>query len=309
MRYLAVSLLLAAGIAASHPSARALDAAAFVVCDATTGYILDSSAPNAKRQVASLTKIATAMIVLDWAELAKHDVSEIATVSAGAAAVGGINAVGFQPGDRVSIRDLLYAALLQSDNIAAQALAEHVGASIGGEGPPGDRFVAQMNALARKLGMKNTRFLNPHGIEGGEKALPYSTAADMARLARYAMASSAFRFYVSQPTRQISIIRPDGTSQNYLLKNTNELLGINEVDGVKTGKTRRAGECVIISSARSPETAVVDGQHIITPRRIIVVVLGSNNRFAAASALHERGWQLYDAWAATGRKEKRGRML
>ena len=98
--------------------------------------------------------------------------------------------------------------------------------------------------------MARTRFLNPSGVDNDEK--PYSTAADMARLTRYAMNSAGFRFYVSQKEREISIGRGP-TRLRYMLRNTNELLGPDEIDGVKTGRTQRAGDCFILSAARPSE--------------------------------------------------------
>lgn len=271
-----------------------------MIADATTGHVLASVEPQRKSQVASLTKIATALIVIDWLKITGRDASELAVISPGAAAVGGQNAVGFQPGDRATLRDLLYAGLLQSDNIAAQALAEHVGAALPGEEAAGVKFVAQMNALARRLGMEETLFLNPHGLEL-EKKLPYSTAADMTILARKAMEDSGFRFYVSQKERKISVVRPDGGKMDYMLRNTNELLGRHDIDGVKTGQTRRAGGCLIISAAKDPESVQTPEGVRVTPRRLVVTVLGSADRFARADSLLMEGWQRYDDWAAQGR--------
>src|SRR5213075_571564 len=100
----------------------------------------------------------------------------------------------------------IYAALMQSDNEAAQTLAAHVGGKLAGgraNQNPADTFVAQMNALARKLGMRSTRFLNPHGLDDLEKKLPYSTATDVALLTNYALGHTAFTFYTSQKERRI----------------------------------------------------------------------------------------------------------
>ena len=286
----------------------AVDAAAYMIMDSTTGHVLDAKNANKKLQIGSLTKIATAMVVLDWAELNKRDLNGIATVPVAASAVAGTNPVGLMPGDRLSLRDLLYAALLQSDNVAAYTLADHVGQNLeaGQSGmTPADRFVAHMNALARKLGMQHTMFLNPHGLEHLESKLPYSSASDVARLSAYAMSKSAFRFFVSQKERRISITHSLGETVGYLLQNTNELLGANGIDGVKTGRTQRAGECVVISSLRAPESRQEGQTYVVTPRRILVVVLGSTSRFSAASQLLETGWQLYDQWAALGRPVKK----
>ena len=278
-------------------------AAAWVVADSTTGFILDSSNPGKKLQIGSLTKIAMAMVVLDWVEAEKRDINEFATVPNSAAGLNTAANAGLTPGDRVTLRDLLYAALMQSDNQAAETLAAHVGATLG-RGAPGDAFVAQMNALARRLGMARTRFLNPHGLDGIERSDPYSTAEDLAKLVAYAMDSSAFRFYVSQKERKITIETVTGEQTLYLLRNTNELLGQNSIDGVKTGTTRKAGGCVAISAARPPESRQEGEKHIITPRRLNVVVLGAADRFGIARGLLQRGWQRYDAWAAAGRPMK-----
>ena len=308
--------------------------AAYTISDGTTGFILEQSQGEKKLPIASLTKIATAMVVLDWAAQGKADLSRLATVPANAARLGGgQGGVGFQPGDQCSLRDLLYAALLQSDNVAAQTLAEHVGMALRSDRlPPGDAFTAQMNALARSLGMTRTRFLNPHGLDNLERTIPQSTAADLAKLTRYAMANAAFRFHVAQKERKITVIpaapvavapavlaepfdpafpdpaaapvAPPPGPTAYLLRNTNELLGVDGIDGVKTGTTARAGQCLIISSGKAPETRQEGGQHIITPRRLNIVILGSTNRFDTARRLLARGWGLYDNWAAAGRPVK-----
>ncbi|TCO88410.1 D-alanyl-D-alanine carboxypeptidase-like protein [Chthoniobacter flavus] len=284
---------------------RAEEAAAYAVTDSTTGFVLDQYRGDKKLPIGSLTKVATAMVVLDWSAASNSNLDQVATVPGDAAQIASSQGTNLQPGDRVTLRDLLYAALMQSDNVAALTLADHVGQAIGGGGRPVENFVAQMNALARTKGMRNTKFLNPHGLDNLERSVPYSTADDLAKLTAYAMANSAFRFYVSQRERKITIFSfSTGGQSAYLLRNTNELLGINSIDGVKTGTTARAGQCVIISAARTPESRQEGETHVITPRRLNVVVLGATNRFANAQALLARGWQLYDAWAAAGRPAK-----
>ena len=301
--------LLAALLLVSHATrALALDATAYSVMDSDSGHVLLAQNANKKLAVGSLTNIATAMVLLDWLEVRKHDLTE-AVIIPPEATLFPQNPIGFQPGDQASIKDLLYASLMQSDDIATYALALHVGEDLEAGAPdetPLQRFVAQMNALARKLGMRNTIFVNPTGLEINERRLPYSTAADMAQLARYAMNRSQFRFYVSQKEREISIDHPAASPSGYALENTNELLGIDAIDGVKTGTTRRAGPCVILSAARPPESVQQGDQYIITPRRLVVVVLGSEGRFDVAHALLQSGWQAYDQWAAAGRPGKRG---
>ncbi len=145
-------------------------AAAYAVIDHQSGHILGSLNGKKKLPVASLTKIATACVVLDWAHAAKRDLDQFIAVSPSAVAVGNAaQGIQWTPGDRASLRDLLYAALLQSDNVAAQAIAEYVGRMVEQQSGSDNHvvpFVAQMNALARKLEMNDTRFLNPHGLEG-----------------------------------------------------------------------------------------------------------------------------------------------
>ena len=290
------------------PAGRAAEAArtAYVIIDAQSGHVLDQVDARDKRQVGSLTKVATAMVVLDWSEKRAGDLNQLATIPPEAFVGTGDNLIGFQPGDRITLRDLLYAALVQSDNVAAYTLANEVGTALqavvptAGNGTPVGVFVGQMNFLAKSLRMERTRFVNPHGIDTGERSMPYSTAADMARLSRYAMNKAAFRFYVPQKERQISFSR-GSQKKSYQLRNTNELLGTNGVDGVKTGKTARAGDCLILSAHREAEI-VKDGGHTrVNPRNLIIVMLGSANRFAEGGQLLGRGWGLYDQWAAAGR--------
>ncbi len=294
--------------AQSSEAAASSSARAFIVVDDKTGHVLAGSHVADKLQVASLTKIATAVVVLDWVRLGGHTLDETVTIPATAAGTEG----GLQPGDEVSVRDLLYAAMLQSDNVTADALAEHVGRDLlrsgggsGGEGnarrggptPTTVRFIAEMNALARHLGMERTRFLNPSGVDSTER--PYSTAADLARLTRHAMGKADFRFFVSQKERRITLRRA-GAPSDFLVHNTNQALGSHRIDGVKTGSTTRAGECLILSAARDPIVKMEGTTSKVTPRRVIVVLLGSPDRFREGTALIERGTVLYDQWAAAG---------
>lgn len=285
---------------------------AFLVADASTGHILAAKDPDEKLQVASLTKIATAVIVLDWAEAGKGKLDSLVTVPAGAIEAAGVNSVGLQTGDALSVRDLLYAMLLGSDNVAAEVLASLIGGQLGaGElrptanraapAPATIAFVAQMNALARSLRMDGTRFLNPTGFDAKER--PFSTAADIARLTRHALEKASFRFIVAQKERKLSVTRA-GQPVEIMVRNTNELLGINNVDGVKTGQTARAGGCLVLSAEREKLVKPVPGvenSFDITYRRLVVVVLGSPDRFREGAGLLGRGTGLYDAWVAAGR--------
>jgi D-alanyl-D-alanine carboxypeptidase (penicillin-binding protein 5/6) len=272
---------------------------------------LDSDKRTEKLQVASLTKVATSLVVLDWAELQKVDLATLAEVPTTATENGASSAIGLAPGDSLSLRDLIYCALLASDNIAANTLAHHVGSRITNpeQLDSVSNFVAQMNALARTLSMKRTLFLNPSGMDSMTSgAIPYSTVEDLARLTRYAYDKSGFAFYVAQKSRQIHILR-SGADMPFDITNTNELVGRNGIDGVKTGRTRKAGDCLILSADRPPESRREGETVLITPRRITVVLLRSEDRFKDGLLLINRGWSFYDAWAAEGRPSKKGETL
>ena len=285
--------------------ATAQSADAYIVVDSYTKKILLAANAGKKRPVASLTKIATACVVLDWAERTGADLGQLATVPEAAAGLTP-NPFNFAPGDTLTLRDALSCAMMGSDNIAAETLAWHVGADIQrrtgrGNSPPAV-FVKQMNSLAGSLGMSGTRFTNPHGLDSSRN-IPVSTAADLARLTIYAQKKAAFGFYTSQKERRITVFRGGSQKELFLLKNTNLALGRSGIDGVKTGTTARAGECVILSAPRknivirhSEENAT------IFPRRLIVVLLGSPNRFQEGESLLAEGWIRYDDWHARGRQ-------
>jgi D-alanyl-D-alanine carboxypeptidase len=287
--------------------ARSQIASAYILIDHTSGHVLESYKADEKRPIASLTKIATAKVVLDWAAKTGTDLAQFVVIPPQAINSGGINPMGLEPGDEVSYRDLIYAALLQSDNTAATALAYAVGESLRTQGGsavqdlgPLETFVSQMNALARQLRMERTLFVNPHGLEPQRGLQPYSTAADVAKLTVYAQGDPGFRFYVSQKERKVAI-RRGGQVLGYLLRNTNELLHSNGVDGVKTGTTTKAGQCIVLSSQHDPEIKQDGGTTLVTPRRVDVVILGSADRISAGSQLLSRAWGLYEQWAAAGR--------
>jgi D-alanyl-D-alanine carboxypeptidase (penicillin-binding protein 5/6) len=298
--FLLVAALLPLGVKAQY-------AAAYVLADHTSGYVLESYKSDQKRPIASLTKIATAKVVLDWAASTGTDLSQLISIPTQAIRAYGTNPIGLQPDDQMSYRDLIYSAMMESDGTAAQALAYTVGGSLrsraaGSLGELGstEAFVTQMNALARQLGMEKTLFVNADGLEPEKGAQPYSTAADVTKLVAYAMNDAGFRFYVSQKERKVAFVR-GGQLLQYLLRNTNELLGTNGVDGVKTGTTTRAGQCIALSSQKDPEIRKEGETTYVTPRRIDIVILGAADRFAAAEQLLGRAWGLYEQWAAAGR--------
>jgi hypothetical protein len=187
-----------------------------------------------KRPVASLTKICTGVIATDWAIATKQDLKKVmAIVPDSVTRVGGVNPLNLQPGQQISLSDALYAALLGSDNLAAMTIADHIGRDINNRRGKNDdpiwAFVKEMHELCRVLGMKNTRFLNPHGLEL-PKQEGFSTAADMAKLSIYAMRRPAFAFFVRQKSRTISV-----AGRSYVINNTNQLVGEQGILGIDMG--------------------------------------------------------------------------
>ena len=275
-----------------------------MVVEAHSGKILVASNAGLKRPVASLNKIATAVVAVDWATASEADIGTIiVTVPDTVTLVGGPNPMNLQSGDRLSLRDALYSAMLGSDNLAALTIADHVGRDIlakrGKSGDPVVEFVKEMGRLGAAIGMTQTNFVNPHGLDI-RNTKGYSTAADVAKLSIYAMRRNALSFIVRQPSREVTVTGVAGV-RKYVVKNTNELIGEPGILGLKTGTTNAAGPCLSVCMDREPLVRTkADGTKGATPRRLIVVVLNSPNRFARARGLIQQGWSIYDPWLASG---------
>ena len=226
-------LVLVAATGALAPSALAapppVAARAYVVENASTGEVLARKADRERLPIASLTKLLTVEVALRHARP-----STLVTVYPGAAAVGESTAH-LVPGEQLTVRDLLKAALIQSANDAAAALAYGVGR--GDE----DAFIAMMNARARALGLRDTHFERPDGLD---VANHYSSARDMTRLAELVMHAPIVRSIVRE--------RTDTIAGGRVLHTWNDLLGtFPGLIGVKTGHTTAAGWCEV-GAARGP---------------------------------------------------------
>ena len=180
--------------------------------------------------MASTTKIMTAMVVIQNTNL-----NNTVEISKKAAGTGG-SRLGLKAGDKVTVKDLLYGLLLRSGNDCAVALAEYVTGSV-------QEFSNLMNQNAQMLGLNNTHFVTPHGLDEEEH---YTTAYELAILADYALNNELFAQIVNKKSYTININKNSKT-----LNNTNELLGnLNGVYGVKTGFTNGAGRCLVTSIKR-----------------------------------------------------------
>ncbi len=243
-------------------SAIDLKARSFIAIDKKTGRILASKEPTIRIPMASLTKIMTAVLVL---ENTKPD--DYVTISKNAVLAYGEEAH-LRPGENITVENLLYALLLSSSNDSAVAFAEHVSGSE-------SEFARLMNEKASKLHLTNTKFVTASGLDDPNH---YSSALDLAMLTRYALRNKKFREIVS--TKIKTITSKEGITHN--LKNTDILLKDGDIDvlGGKTGYTEEAGECLIIDAEKG-------GNEIIT------VVLGSQDRFGETKKLLKWSFEAY----------------
>lgn len=201
-----------------------------IVLERSTKSILFSKEENQVRKMASTTKIMTAIVVIENANL-----YDTVTISKKAATTGG-SRLGIKEGDKITICDLLYGLLLKSGNDTAVALAETVGGSIEG-------FAEMMNKKAQDLGLENTNFVTPHGLDSDNH---YTTAYELAILTDYALNNQTFFNFVSTKNYTVTI---NGIPKS--INNTNELLGnLNGVYGVKTGFTNGANRCLVTACKR-----------------------------------------------------------
>jgi D-alanyl-D-alanine carboxypeptidase len=203
-----------------------LSAKSAVLLDCGTGRVLFEKDPDTRRGIASLTKIMTAVVALKHSRL-----DELVGVTAESAGLEG-SSMYLKAGDVLSVRELLTGLLLRSGNDAARALSLHCAGSE-------ENFAALMNEQARILGLKDTHFRNPHGLDDEQH---YSTARDMAVLAAYAMRDPTFRELAG--SRSLS-------ANGQPLRNHNKLLHLYEgACGVKTGYTRACGRCLAGAAER-----------------------------------------------------------
>jgi D-alanyl-D-alanine carboxypeptidase (penicillin-binding protein 5/6) len=217
---LLITALAASVLAASAPAAPPpVQAGAYLVQNASTGEVLAQQGADERRAIASITKLMTVLVALDRADL-----DDVVTVTPGSAAVGE-STIYLQAGERITLGDLARAALIQSANDAANAIAVHVGGGSVG------RFVGLMNVKARELGLRDTHFANPSGLDARGH---YSTARDVTRLARVAMNEPFVRETVRLRSARIASGRALFTWNDLLARNP-------RVIGVKTGHTDAAG--------------------------------------------------------------------
>jgi len=211
---------------------------AAVVMDTSSGKLLYAKNPDLRCPPASTTKLMTAIVAIENLPL-----TDIVTVSKNAAQVSP-HKVGFKGGDKITVEELLYAALLGSANDAAVALAEAVAGSE-------EKFAALMNKKAFLIGARDTQFINANGLPGPGQ---YITASDLSKIMNYALNYPKLKQIIN--TRMTEISTEKGRS--IFLRNTNRLLWSEEGQvGGKTGYTRTARHCFVCASERDNDTVIV----------------------------------------------------
>lgn len=210
-----------------------------IVMERDTERVLNEKNADKKRPMASTTKIATAITVIDNVT----DLDKIVRVPAAAVGVEG-SSIYLEKDEELTVRDLLYGLMLQSGNDCAAALAITTAGSI-------ENFAALMNETAAKVGADNTNFVNPHGLHHDEH---YTTARDLGKITAYAMKNPIFREIVG--TKRYVMPWKD-REYDRVIVNKNKILSTYEGgDGVKTGYTKKAGRCLVASATR-------DGMNVI----------------------------------------------
>lgn len=244
-------------------TAENVNSAAAVVIDYETGRVLYEKQAYEKRAMASLTKVMTAIMLVEYCRM-----DELIEVPAAATWQGG-SEVGLKKGDKVTAKALLYGMMLPSGNDCAYTVATYIGGTI-------EEFATKMTNKARQIGATNTSFVTPHGLDAPSH---YSTAYDMALITKYALENK----YINEAVNTTSATINFG-SFSKILTNTNRLLKTYDyIDGVKTGFTNNANRCLIASATKNDF-------------RVIAVVLGAETtdiRFNDAKKLIDASFENY----------------
>lgn len=210
----------------------------YILMDQQTGRILAGKNYNNKALIASITKIMTAVIAIESGKLDKTiTVDDTILKSYG-------SGIYIEVGEKLTLRELLYGLMLRSGNDAALMCAKYVGGTV-------DNFVKQMNKKANELGMINTTFVNPSGLDNSDSG-NYSTAYDMALLTKYAMKYEDYRKIVSTKSYTLKT-----NKKTYVWKNKNKLLNYDYVTGGKTGYTEKAKRTLVSTASRDNINLIV----------------------------------------------------
>ena len=249
-----------------------ISAASAVLMDAGTGRVLYEKDARTRRLIASTTKLMTALVALE----SGHDLGETVTIEPQWAGVEG-SSIYLRPGEEITLEALLYGLLLRSGNDAALAVAGHCGGTV-------ESFVSRMNQKARELGMADTSFANPNGLDAQGHG---SSARDMAILARACLENEILARIVS--TKSITLGARTFTNHNKLLWRYEGCIGL------KTGYTKEAGRTLVSAAKRDGMT-------------LICVTLNAPSDWADHTALLDWGFANYQAHTLSQAGEAVGRL-
>ena len=256
-------IIIAVSVFSAVSATQNTSARAAVIMDVNSGRILYSKNMDEKLAMASTTKIMTTLVAAESGRL-----EEKVTVSRKASCTEG-SSIYLREGEKHTVNDLLYGIMLRSGNDAAIAVAEHIGGSVEG-------FAELMNRKAEEIGAKNTRFVNPHGLDA---AGHYTTAYDLALITAYALRNPVFASVVSSKKRTIE--GPPNENWDRVMINKNKMLWqFDGGDGVKTGFTNKAGRCLVSSATRNG-------------MQLVCVVLNCGPMWDESAALLEYGFENY----------------
>ncbi|MBT2656447.1 D-alanyl-D-alanine carboxypeptidase [Bacillus sp. ISL-18] len=241
-----------------------VSAASAVLIEQKSGRVLFEKDAHTKRRIASITKIMTAILAIESGKMNQYvKVSEQATRAEG-------SSVYLKPGEKIKLNDLVYGLMLRSGNDTAVAIAEYVGGSV-------DGFAYLMNQKAREIGMYDTHFANPHGLDDHENH--YSTAYDMAILMRYAMQNKTF-----QKISGTKVYRAPNPTEDWdrVWKNKNRLLTKYKfATGGKTGYTKRAKRTLVTTATKGD-------------MNLIAVTLNDPDDWNDHISMYENGFKGFD---------------
>lgn len=241
-----------------------IDAKSSIAVDLNSGSILFEKNAHQRRSIASITKLMTAIIILE-----ENNLNEIVTVSSNAANTEG-SSMYLLPGEQITVENLLYGLMVSSANDSAVALAEYNAQNV-------STFVEKMNQKASALGLVNTNYANPTGLD---QTLAYSSAYDVAKLAQYVYQND---FIKKAAAIQSIDVQSISGNYNHKLETTNKLLdSYLKIKGLKTGKTDAAGLCLTVIAEND------QGKEIVT------VVLNSPARFTETKVLVDWVFRAYN---------------
>ena len=280
----------------------------YIAMEVNSGRVLYSSNSNIKRPIGMLTNLATAVVIMDWVKAHQVDMNRQITVPAQAVAWQRTNLLKLRAGDRISVRDALYSALMWDDSACATALAYACGSTLSNSNPEG-AFIAQMNNLARRLGMTSTVFKGTNGA-----VITQSSARDMALLGIYAINDTDLLAITAQTGCIVTIHSATGDRRQTIRNNNKLLSGSGHVDGLKVGQSRSAGSCLMVTARRASVKRVnpTTGKEATFAQRLLVVMLGmpsSTSRYQETARFLRDGWNAWDAWLPSNDYQDRTKFI